>query len=651
MPKKTSVMTAIPYVNSTPHIGNILTTLSGDITARYLRLKGADVLFQAGTDENGLKIKEAAASAGQDVNLFVSNIAQRFIDVFEGMKISYSSFVRTSAPVHASAAREFFSRLMDAGHIYEGVYEGWYDVSTETYFKAEDLIDGKSPDGNEVRWVSERSFFFRLSEFQESLLGAYSSGALRVVPETRQNEVLSFVKQGLRDVCVSRTNPGWGITVPGHDDQVIYVWFDALINYLTACGWPNEGWKDMWPPVVQWLGKDILTRFHATLWPAMLMGAGLFDSTPERPFSVVAHGWILLGTEKISKSKGNSVEPMPLCADLAARAGLSQDMSVDALRWYLASTMSFENDSTFTYEDFDKTYNSDLANDLGNALNRALSMAHKFLGSDGQGARVPNAPVLSEALEAVERAKSECESAMQDFRIDRYADSAISLIRYLNKAIDTWAPWSLAKTQDQSLGSVLRSMLYCLRSAEALFRPLTPDTSDAIAKQLGCPPLIDWNMVGQADSLPEGTALSIPVPLFPRLETPTKPTQEKETKVDKPIQASEPPVTEIIEFPDFMKVKLRVARIIEAEKIEGSEKLMKLQVRIGEESRQIVAGIAKKYLPIDLIGRQVIVVANLKPAKLMGHESQGMLLAADDVDGSPILLQPESEAPEGTLVH
>ncbi|MBS1713510.1 MAG: methionine--tRNA ligase [Armatimonadetes bacterium] len=651
MPKKTSIMTAIPYVNSTPHIGNVLTTLSGDITARYMRMRGHDVFFQVGTDENGLKIKEAAEAKGEDVHTFVDAISQRFADIFQSLKISSDAFVRTTEDRHVKACQELFRRLQATGHIYEGTYEGWYDVSTETFFKEEELVDGLSPDGNEVRWVSEQNWFFRLSAFQQPLLDAYADGTLRVVPETRQNEVLSFINQGLRDLCVSRTNPGWGIPLPDDPSKVIYVWFDALINYLTATGWPDAGWEDAWPPVVQWLGKDILTRFHATLWPAMLMGVGAWDGfvTKERPFTVVAHGWILLGADKISKSKGNVVEPLVLAADLAARAGVPEPIAVDALRYYEAATMSFESDSTFTYEDFDRRYNSDLANDLGNALNRSLSMAHKFVGGS-----VPEGPSLPEAVEAVWSARSAYDQAMTDFRLDRATDAAWGLVRYLNKAIDTWAPWSLAKNGDASLGSVVRSMLLCLRSAEGLVRPLIPDAADAMAAQLGLPPLTAWDQIGDEGSLPAGTALSQPVPIFPRLETKpaTAPAPDKKTMEDKP--KSEKPKAgpaPVIEFPDFAKVELRVARIIEAERIEGSEKLMKLQVRIGDEPRQIVAGIAKAYAPLDLIGRQIIVVANLKPAKLMGHESQGMLLAADDTDGAPILLQPERESPDGTSVH
>ena len=290
MAHKTTIVTAIPYVNSTPHIGTLLTTLTGDVTARYFRMRDADVFFVAGTDENGLKIKEAAEAQGRDPREFTVEIAGRFIDIFGEFGIVWDEFIRTSEPRHAATCRAFFAKLQENGHLYKGLYEGWYDVSTETFFKDEDIQNGLSPDGNAVRWSSEENWFFRLSAFTDAIRAHIEANPGFIVPESRRNEVLSFMRDGLRDVCVSRQNPGWGIPIPGDESQVIYVWFDALINYVTATGWPAPGYEDIWPPVVQWLGKDILTRFHATLWPAMLMGVGL-----PLPETVAAHAWIVLG--------------------------------------------------------------------------------------------------------------------------------------------------------------------------------------------------------------------------------------------------------------------------------------------------------------------------------------------------------------------
>lgn len=643
---KTTICTAIPYVNSVPHIGTALDNLCGDVTARYLRMRGEDVYFQVGTDENGLKIKEAAEAQGRDPLEFVAEIAQRFRDIFDVLNISYDDFVRTTEPRHIKASQAIFGRLRERGHIYLGTYEGWYDVSTETFFREEDLVDGKSPDGNEVRWVSEDNYFFRMSAFQDVLLAHIEANPNWIRPENRKNEVVSFIKQGLRDVSITRKNPGWGIPVPGDESKVIYVWFDAVINYLTTTGYPDAGWEDKWPAKVQWVGKDILTRFHATLWPAILLGIGapLFET-------VVAHGWVMVGGEKLSKSKGAIVRPVELAEELAAKAGISREIAIDALRHYLTATMSIESDSNFTYEDFDLRYNTDLANDLGNALNRSLAMAHKFVGG-----AVPEGPSEAAALEAIATSKRAFEAAMAEYDIPGATDAAFGLVRFLNKYIDTRAPWALAKAQSPELGGVLRSMLLTLRATEGLIRPSMPTTADALAEQLSLTPLTDWTSIGDEASLPAGTALQTPRPIFPRLEVAPKTEKEKRPmEAPKPAPAPEPKKAEtpegLISIDDFAKVQLRVGRVFEAEPVEGSDKLLKLQVVIGEERRQIVAGIRASYSPEDLIGRQVVVVVNLKPAKLRGVESQGMLLAATDAEGGAILLQPDKEAPEGTKVR
>ncbi len=646
MPQKTTIVTAIPYVNSTPHIGTLLTTLTGDVTARYFRMRGDDVFFVAGTDENGLKIKEAAEAQGRDPHEFVREISGRFIEIFKEFAIEEDEFVRTSEPTHVAAAQAFFARLQENGHIYKGKYEGWYDVSTETFFKEEDIKDGLSPDGNPVRWTSEENYFFRLSSFTDRIREHIEANPGFIVPESRRNEVLSFMKDGLRDLTVSRQNPGWGIPIPGDDSQVIYVWFDALINYVTATGWPNEGYEDKWPPIVQWLGKDILTRFHATLWPAMLMGVGL-----PLPETVAAHAWIVLGSgEKISKSKGNAVVPGELAAALAERSGCTPELARDAVRHYLMAIMPFENDTAFTQEEFDRRYNTDLANDLGNALNRSLSMAHRYLGGV-----VPEGPAEDEALQAIAAAKLVYETAMEGFRLEQASAAAFGLVRFLGKYTDTRAPWALAKAEDPALSAVLRSMLLCIRAAEGLVRPEMPRAADAVAAQLGLPALTEWSGIGEESSLPVGHTLGQPQPLFPRLEIakPAPQPQQPKTKNQQPKMADTPaPAPEgIITIADFQKVQFRVARVLEAEPVEGSDKLLKLQVVVGEERRQIVAGIRANYTPDDLIGRQVVVVFNLKPAKLRGVESQGMLLAANDADGGAILLQPDKEAPEGAQVR
>ena len=605
-----------------------------------------DVFAVAGTDENGLKIKEAAEALGRDPHEYVQEIAEKFIHIFDGMGMQFDAFMRTSLDPHRIASQALFAKLQANGYIYTATYSGWYDVSTETYFKEDEIVDGRSPDGNVVRWVSEENYFFKLSAFQDRLLKHIADNPDFIIPETRKNEVVSFIKQGLHDQCVSRKNNGWGIPVPGDDTQVIYVWFDALINYITATGWPKPGWEDNWPPLSQWLGKDILTRFHGTLWPAMLMGADL-----PLPKHVIAHAWILLGGEKISKSKGNVINPLELVSETAERTGCKPEIAVDVVRYYLTATMGYENDTMFSYEDFDKRYNSDLANDLGNALNRSLSMAHKF--SEGI---VPDADPEPEVLAAIKSAKEAFEKAMDGFRLERAANAGIDVIRFVNKYVDTRAPWALAKNNDPALPAVVRSMLLCVRAAEGFMRPYMPHSADAIAAQLGLPPLTDWDLIGTVASLPTGTKLGNPEPIFPRIEIaktpPPAPKPKPEPKAQVPKEEKmEETTTNIIGIDDFAKVQLKVGRVLEAEPVEGSDKLLKLQVVIGAEKRQIVAGIKANYTPEDLIGRQVVVVVNLKPAKLRGVESQGMLLAATDENGGAILLQPDREAPEGTQVR
>lgn len=647
MAKRFYITTPIYYVNSVPHVGHALTMLVCDVEARFHRLLGEEAVFLTGTDENGLKVMEAAEAAGETPQQFVDRISQTFAVCAENLNMSNDIFMRTTSEQHKIAAQKLFEILRDKGYVYLDKYEGWYDVSAETFVREADLVDGKSPDGNEVRWVEEANWFFKLSAFGDRLLKQIEENPGWLLPESRKNEVVSFINQGLRDICITRANPGWGIPVPGDESKVIYVWFDALINYLAATNWPNPGWEELWPADVHWMAKEIFTRFHATLWPAMLMAAEL-----PLPKAVIAHGWFVFGDSKMSKSKGNVILPDDLKNYFVNEAGCSPELSVDAVRFVLARSLPYEGDSQFNYDEINKHYNSDLANDLGNALNRSITMAHKFCGGI-----VPDCSSEAEAMDACRDAKAKFSAAMDSHRIDLAVEHAINLIRFLNKYIDTRAPWALAKNADPALNGVVRSMLMCLRTAEALFASILPTTSQNMAAQLGLSPLTDWSQVAEEASLPGGTQLNQPQPMFPRIDLKAQAAKQQASepapaKKEKPVKEKpkfEPPAE--IEFADFMKVNLRVARIIEAEPLEGSEKLMKLKVKIGDETRQILAGIKKKYGSADLIGRQIIVVANLKPAKLMGHESQGMLLAADDVDGSPILLQPDSEAPEGTSVH
>ncbi|MBV6458075.1 MAG: Methionine--tRNA ligase [Fimbriimonadaceae bacterium] len=597
-------------------------------------MMGQEAFFLTGTDENATKVLEAAQRAGQDPMAFVDRVSEAFRTCWASLDLRYDDFIRTTEPRHKECAQKFFSLLQEKGHIYLDKYEGWYDVSSETFFREADLVDGKSPDGNEVRWVSEENYFFRLSAFGDALLEHIESHPGFIVPEVRKNEVVAFVRQGLRDMCVSRNNQGWGIPVPGDESKVIYVWFEALINYLAATGWPEEGWEQLWPASAQWMAKDILTRFHATLWPAMLMGVGL-----PLPETLVGHAYLLFNDSKMSKSKGNVVSPQELVDGICARSGCAPQIGIDAVRYALAVTLPFENDSSFSVDELDRRYNSDLANDLGNALNRTLAMTHKFAGGT-----IPAGESEAKGLDAIRAAIAGYLAALELHRVDHAAEQAIGLIRWLNKYIDERSPWALAKQGDPALPAVLRTMLLVLRSAEGLIRPYMPHASAGIAAQLRLDP-VNWSELGSEASLPSGQALAEPQPIFPRIDP-----KKAMAVTDPPQPVAERP-DDIISIDDFAKIKLRVARVLEAEVVPDSDKLLKLQLMVGDEKRQVLAGIRKSYEPKDLIGRQVIVVANLAPRKMRGTESQGMILAADGPDGTAILLTPEQEAPEGTSVH
>ncbi|ARU39751.1 hypothetical protein CCB80_00755 [Armatimonadetes bacterium Uphvl-Ar1] len=649
MSKQYYVTTPIYYVNSVPHVGHALTMLACDVSKKYREMRGEKGYFLTGTDENGLKVKEAAEAAGEDPMAFVDRISQTFQVCADELNVDYDVFFRTTSEQHREAVQRLFEVIREKGFIYLDKYEGWYDVSAETFVRESELVDGKSPDGNEVRWVEEENWFFQLSAFGDRLLEKIAAEPDWLLPQGRQNEVVSFIKQGLRDICITRANPGWGIPVPGDDSKVIYVWFDALINYLAATGWPDGDWESLWPADVHWMAKEIFTRFHATLWPAMLMAADL-----PLPKTVIAHGWFVFGDSKMSKSKGNVIAPADLLSFFTDKAGCRADIAKDVARFTLVRALPYDGDTNYTWEEIGRIYNADLANDLGNALNRSLSMAHKF-----SAGVMPGDGVEESAVEAIAAARNRAEQAMELLKLDEFAAAGIDLIRWLNKYIDDRAPWALAKNEDSSLGAVVASMLAVVANAAVLLHPVIPTTSAEILRQLGVEDVTDWERIG-GELVPAGTQLGSPEPIFPRLDKTVMDEMKPGAAVDQPNDKKEekkpkakglPEPASEIEFPDLMKIDFRVGRVIEAEPVEKSEKLMKLQVLVGTETRQILAGIKKKYSAEDLIGRQVVVVANLKPAKLMGMESQGMLLAADDADGEAILLQPDAEAPEGSRVH
>ncbi len=633
MAKRYYITTPIYYVNSVPHIGTALTTLASDVTARFQRMRGSEVHFLTGTDENAIKVAEAAQAAGKSPQEFVDEVSEEFRRIWGGMNISFDDFIRTTEERHTRVAQEVFKRLQDAGHIYLGDYEGWYDVTAETFYKESELVDGKSPDGNEVRWVKESNYFFRLSAFEERLLKHIEENPDFIIPEVRKNEVVSFIKQGLHDACVTRTNAGWGIPVPGDDSKVIYVWFEALINYISAIGWPDDGYKEYWPADVQWMGKDILVRFHATLWPAMLMGLGV-----ELPKTLVGHGWMLMGKEKISKSKGNVVAPLELAHDLARRSGCAEDVAVDAVRYYMAASMPYEGDETFTSDNFDLMYDVELVNDLSNGIHRVISMLNSFC--DG---RIPRGTVPASDVLDVRDHIRDVAKAYSNFRLEIASQFVIGVAGLLNQAIDREKPWDLRKNDDPRLADAMYTLAWYVRVLEGLVRPIAPTLADRICGLLRLPETRRWDTIGAENAIPANHRVAKAEAIYPRLgqKKAKEKKQMEQTKVEE----------NVISFEEFTKVKLRIARVLNAERVPNTDKLFRLELVMGEEKRQVVAGIAQEYSAEDLIGRQLVYVSNLQPRKVRGVESQGMILAADGPNGEAILIQPDREAPDGTSVH
>lgn len=639
MPRRYYITTPIYYVNSVPHIGTALTTLAADVNARYRRMLGEEVHFLTGTDENATKVAEAAEAAGKKPQAFVDEISEEFRRIWAGLDIRYDDFIRTTEERHIRVVGEVWKRLLGAGHIYPGEYKGWYDVTTETLYSESELVDGKSPDGNPVREVSEPGYYFRLSAFADRLLEHIEANPEFIIPETRKNEVVAFIKQGLRDVYITRENKGWGIPVPGDESRVIYVWFDALINYISAIGWPDGDWESYWPAAAQWMGKDILVRFHATIWPAMLMGLGL-----PLPKTLIGHGWVLMGDKKISKSLGNVVRPLELAEELDRAAGCGGPLAVDAVRWYMARTMPFENDTAFTMGDFYGRFNSELVNVISNGVHRVVSMVHNFCAGVVPEGDLDSS-VVERALAVIGRYRSE----MDQFRYDRAMEAALEVGRILNGYIDESKPWDLRKQKDARLGTVMRTMAWMVRALEGALRPVTPSVADRLAQLLRLGPLTDFAQLdGDAGVVP-GLRLSPPEPLYVRLTT--EKTNKEGSMIEQATRGEKEIEEDTITIEDFLKVRLRIARVLDATPVEGADKLMRLELIVGDERRQVLAGIRPQYTPEDLIGRQVVLVANLAPRKMRGFESQGMILAADGPNGEAILLQPDKEAPDGTSVH
>ena len=635
------VTTPIYYVNDVPHIGNAYTTIIADVVARYYRLKGDGAFYLTGTDENAPKVAAAAKENGIPPQQYADQLAEQFKQVWKSLEIQYDDFIRTTEDRHVKVVEAIFTRLRDQGDIYKGRYQGWYCIPCETFFTDSDLVEGKCPEcGRAVEWVEEENYYFKLSAYSGKLLAHIESHPDFLQPEFRKNEVVSFIKQGLRDLSITRTNQGWGIPVPGDPEKVIYVWFDALLNYITAIGYisDEQRFNKIWPADLQLMGKDIFVRFHCTFWPAMLMALGV-----EMPKVLFGHGFWTINGEKISKSKGNAISPAKLAEDLAEESGADPKVALDAVRYFLCREVTFGVDGDFSIASFRNRFDSDLANDLGNLLNRTLSMLNKYCDGAIPDPKSFAGGLRSVIVDAGESARKSCDA----LEFTRALDAIWQMVGAGNKYINDQEPWALAKQgRTDELAGVLYSALEAARAAAIMISPFMPAAAREMARQLGIASEFEslkWSDAAQENSLKVGTRTQGPDPIFPRLGS-------KKKEEDKPKVSQQPEqATDTISYNDFKKLDIRIAEVKSAERVEGADKLLKMQVTLGDEERQIVAGIAPWYEPDSLVGAKIVLLVNLEPARIRGVVSNGMLLAAT-VDGRAVLLQPDSDVPPGSEV-
>ncbi len=625
--EKFYITTAIYYLNDKPHIGSVSEAIAADVIARYKRLRGFDVFFSTGTDEHAQKIEERAKKEGIDPQEFVDKASSVWKNIFNDFGISYSRFIRTSDKDHIEVVKQFFQKLYENGDIYLGTYEGWYCVRDATFLKDSELVDGKCPIcGGPVQKIKEDNYFFRLSKYQQKLLKYYEEHQDFMQPVHRYNEVKNVIESGLQDVSVSRKSFKFGVPVPFDQSHTIYVWFDALLNYLTAVGFShNEAmFNKYWPADLHLVGKDI-TRFHGVVWPAMLMSYGL-----PLPKAIFAHGFWNLEGQKMSKSTGNVVNPSEFAKDFSKFANINNKVSIDVLRYYLTREVTFGQDGNFKMETYLSRYNSDLANDFGNLLNRTVSMLYKYFNGE-----IPDGKVDPEAREFIENEKNGYFNEMDNYALSYGLERIWNIVGYLNNYIQTKKPWTL-KTNKESLANVIYSLLEGIKITTVLLSPIMPFVTDTILKSLGITELnLEWGTLKKnhkVEKLP---------PIFPRIE------KEKITlSTEKEKKGEE---KETIEYDDFAELDLRVAKIIAAERVSKSKKLIKLTISLGDEERTIVGGIALHYNPEELIGKKIIVIKNLKPRKLMGITSQGMLLAATN-ENEFSLLTLDRDVKEGSKI-
>lgn len=645
------ITTAIAYTSRKPHIGNTYEVVLTDAIARFKRKQGKDVFFLTGTDEHGQKIQQAAEESGISPQQYVDNVSGEIRSIWDLMESSYDGFIRTTDKKHEAVVKKIFNKLYEQGDIYKSEYEGLYCVPCESFFTQTQLVDGCCPDcGRPVTPTKEEAYFFKMSKYQDRLMKYIEDNPEFIQPESRKNEMVNnFLKPGLQDLCVSRSSFTWGVPVEFDPKHIIYVWIDALSNYITALGYDPDGsselYKKYWPCDVHIIGKDIL-RFHTIYWPIMLMALG--EPLPKQIFG---HPWLLSGMDKMSKSRGNV-----MYAD-----DLSELFGVEAIRYYLLSEMPFAADGTITYETIISRFNSDLANTLGNLVNRTVAMVNKYF--DGK------IPVASEPDDTDRDLISFCEKTasgvcdkMDKLRVADAIDLIMDLARRSNKYIDETEPWALAKDENSRarLGSVMYNLIEAIRVIAVLLESFMPKTAEKIYAQIGADETSLESVLGFGKTKP-GAMVGKAEPLFVRLDEKKKLEEidaymakkypkKEENKAEKEKNESKNDEKEQITIEDFAKLDLRTAKVLSAEKIDGADKLYKLIVDLGFEKRQIVSGLAKHYKPEELVGKNVIVIANLKPVKLRGVESKGMILAAAN-DSDLKIATIDGQIGEGTQVR
>ena len=639
MKQKYYITTPIYYPSGNWHLGHCYTTVICDAIARFRRMDGYDVFFLTGTDEHGVKIEKRAAENNTTPQAFVDKLVGDIKRLWEKLNISYDKFIRTTDDYHVKAVQKIFKQLYDQGDIYKAEYEGMYCTPCESFWTESQLVDGKCPDcGRPVEKAKEESYFFRLSKYQDRLIELYKNNPSFISPKSRMNEMINnFIKPGLQDLCVSRTSFKWGIPVTFDDKHVIYVWIDALTNYITALGYGGDDdslFKKYWPADLHMVGKEIV-RFHTIIWPALLMALGL-----ELPKEVYGHGWLLIGGDKMSKSKGNVVDPFIL----------SDRYGVDAVRYFLLREVPFGSDGVYTNEALITRTNADLANDLGNLVSRTTAMITQYFGG-----KVP-APTKAEEIDGElismsVAALGKVRENVENLLIPESLSEIFRLIQRANKYIDETMPWALAKDPDkrERLATVLYNLAEVIRVSAVLISPFMPDTAQKIYDHLCLGKLpSDFESVKTFGGLPVGGDVVKGEALFPRRDV-KKELAELEKLAESADKKEEKKDGEYITIDDFSKVKLAAAKVLACEKVEGSDKLLKMTLDAGGETRVVVSGIARHYSPEYMLGKTVVIVKNLKPAKLKGITSEGMILCASD-GKDVVFVSPEKEVAPGSEV-